>query len=99
MADDLKDGTATLQSLRELSQVQSQPIAEPPPVSGSDLLVGLRKIATTTVNRGTTAPPEVEAALQDAANRHQLDPDLLREIFRQESGFNPRALSKKGAMR
>jgi hypothetical protein len=32
-----------------------------------------------------------------AANRHQIDPDLVRAIIMAESGYNPKAISNKGA--
>ena len=41
---------------------------------------------------------EVEAAIQDAANRHGVDPDLVKAIIKVESNFNPRAVSNKGAI-
>jgi soluble lytic murein transglycosylase-like protein len=33
-----------------------------------------------------------------AANRHKVDPALVKAIIRAESGYNPMAVSKKGAM-
>ncbi len=33
-----------------------------------------------------------------AAGQYQVDPDLIRAIIMTESGYNPRAVSKKGAM-
>ncbi len=40
----------------------------------------------------------VEAAIQEAAHRHNVDPALVRALIQVESGFNPRAVSRKGAM-
>ncbi len=36
--------------------------------------------------------------MDQTANRHQVDPDLVRAIVRVESGFDPKAVSNKGAM-
>lgn len=36
-------------------------------------------------------------AVSQASDRYQLDPDLLNSVIRAESGFNPRAVSRKGA--
>jgi len=35
--------------------------------------------------------------IQDASNRYQVDPALIRAIIMAESSYNPRAVSKKGA--
>ena len=36
--------------------------------------------------------------ITDAARRHEVDPQLVGAVIRQESGFSPAALSKTGAM-
>jgi soluble lytic murein transglycosylase-like protein len=62
-------------------------------VHGND---GLR----TTSAEGAAMPLErrLHAAVADHAARHALDPDLVRAVIRVESGWNPRAVSRKGAM-
>lgn len=39
----------------------------------------------------------VADAVSAASDRYRLDPDLLNSVIRAESGFNPRAVSRKGA--
>jgi len=41
--------------------------------------------------------PELSQMIDDAAGREGVDPDLVREVARQESAFHPCAVSPKGA--
>jgi soluble lytic murein transglycosylase-like protein len=43
-------------------------------------------------------PMDVETAIQEAAARHNVDPNLVRAVIKVESNFNPNAVSRKGAM-
>ena len=45
-----------------------------------------------------TLPREVDSAIEQAAARHQVDPNLVRAIVKVESDFNPHAVSRKGAL-
>src|SRR5271166_5345309 len=50
-----------------------------------------------------TAPPAgaqpqpMNEVINEASSRHHLDPDLINSVIHAESGFNPRAVSPKGA--
>lgn len=48
--------------------------------------------------RGRYTPEQVDAAIDQAASRHNLDPNLVRAVIKVESDFNPNAVSRKGAM-
>lgn len=57
-------------------------------------------------NEPTNAAPErsftiwnsLDQAIADTAERHEIDPELVRAIVKVESNFNPNAVSYKGAM-
>jgi soluble lytic murein transglycosylase-like protein len=41
---------------------------------------------------------ELDSIIDSAAQRHNVDPNLVRAVVKVESNFNPRAVSRKGAM-
>jgi len=41
---------------------------------------------------------EIDAAIDKAAAKHNVDPNLVRALVKVESNFNPNAVSRKGAM-
>jgi Transglycosylase SLT domain len=75
----------------------------PPPFQGKAPAAQIAKPASTTIaTLPTAAAPILDRAalgqiINGAGERHQIDPDFINSVIRAESGFNSRAVSKKGA--
>jgi hypothetical protein len=54
-------------------------------------------VQTFTSELGTTGNPAYDALVRQSAARHGVDPNLVFALMRQESGYNSRAISYKGA--
>lgn len=51
-----------------------------------------------TSHKWSKLSPELRSVVEASGKRHGLDPDLIQSVIRAESGGNPRARSRKGAM-
>jgi len=71
----------------------------PPGVSVRTFAVhGNEGLRTTAETSSIPLERRLHTAVSDHAARQALDPDLVRAVIRVESGWNPRAVSRKGAM-
>jgi soluble lytic murein transglycosylase-like protein len=76
----------------------SMPAARSAAAEVSQILQSSGQQSAFNFSRGRYTPEQVDAAIEQAASRHNLDPNLVRAVIKVESDFNPNAVSRKGAM-
>jgi len=92
--------SSTLKAARQAAQEVSTLSM---PVSLGKTGLGSTKIGSQPVDPKTgmptvTSSDTVDKAIEEAANRHGVDPNLVRAVVKVESNFNPHAVSSKGAV-
>ncbi|SRR6266404_1822693 len=76
----------------QISRFEREEMAPAPP--GRDVACHVSCTPQVSAHEPSISPA---AAIQAAAERHQVDPDFIASVVRAESGFNPHAISPKGA--
>jgi len=87
-------------SLDEKGKLVFVNVDSPAPGSGSTISSHPGGSLAPSFNQAdSAAPPDrLERIVRDAAERHQVDPALVKAVISTESGWNPRAISRKGAV-
>jgi soluble lytic murein transglycosylase-like protein len=75
-----------------------QPPAGSAPSAAASTFTRALQRATSTPQTDTTATEPFAQEIRAAAEREGLDPALVRAVVKHESGFDPRATSRAGAM-
>jgi len=76
---------------------RTQPVSLPPPASETKVQAYNQPPKKITPVRGKKAERLFRPIIFRAAQRHQVDPDLVQAIIMAESSFNPNAVSNRGA--
>jgi soluble lytic murein transglycosylase-like protein len=71
----------------QIERFEQGPSTVPPALAG----------APETTSGGMLAPDPIKKLITSAAARHEVDPDFVASVIKAESGFNPKAVSSKGA--
>jgi len=86
---------AARQAAQEVDRLMALPVDRQTP----RVKVGSQPVVLSAISQERQlSPEEVDKAIDAAARRHGVDPNLVRAVVKVESNYNPRAVSRKGAM-
>ena len=93
------NNSSTMRAARQAAQEVDSMMVMPPAARNSGRsMVGSQPVVPGATAERQLSPAEVDKAIDEAAQRHGVDPNLVRAVVKVESNYNPRAVSRKGAM-
>jgi len=84
--------TASMKAARDAAEEVSRDLGR------ESIQAANARLVAANAGSGQASPAEIEASIDRAASRHNVDPNLVRAVVKVESNFNPNAVSRKGAM-
>lgn len=90
-----KSNFGTLLLNPQLKQVNANIINQTPQTS---LNTALQEVMSAQANTTTASKSQILNVVNQVAEKHEVDEKLVQALIKQESGFNPNAKSKAGAM-
>lgn len=90
-----KSNFETLLLNPQLKQVNANIINQTPQTS---LNTALQEVMSAQANTTTASKSQILNVVNQVAEKHEVDEKLVQALIKQESGFNPNAKSKAGAM-
>ena len=98
LSDRQKDPSARTYAVDTAPARPVEPAAPLPGMPASDAGLALQPAAFRTTRSLLRRSTQFDSIIERNATEHGLSPHLVRAVIQQESGFNPRAVSHKGAM-
>jgi hypothetical protein len=90
------NNSSTMKAARQAAQEVDRLVL--PPATRKNGMVGSQPVVPGDSAERQLSPVDVDKAIDEAAQRHGVDPNLVRAVVKVESNYNPRAVSRKGAM-
>jgi membrane-bound lytic murein transglycosylase B len=99
----LDEKTNAAEDIKEEEVQQTQQTQEPAPIEEIETTTEVDELKKEAINLKSkidlkAQSTNIDEIIETFSNKYDIDSDFIKAIIKQESGFNPNATSKKGAM-